>query len=169
MFREQIQRFQSAIKLFFHQDLNCEVAMFNAVICGFVEAEQVSNPHSKIIFFICYSHELCVHSYLHACWLLIPFFYHKQPHIAINLFNTLKSYGLSPDAATYHMMIDAFSTLRNPTIARALLSLMMRSGFMPDVSTYTVYLKVPLPNSKISKLFDKVIIVVDDLFGILTL
>lgn len=62
--------------------------------------------------------------------------------MAIELFNNMKHSGLFPDAATFEMMINCCSVIGCLKSAFALLSLMIRSGFCPQILTYTSLVKV---------------------------
>ncbi|KAL5778360.1 hypothetical protein ACOSP7_011286 [Xanthoceras sorbifolium] len=68
----------------------------------------------------------------------------KESDTAIEIFKNMKLYGLSPNAATYHIMIDCCSIIRCFKSACALVSMMVRHGFYPETLTYTVLIKVLL-------------------------
>ncbi|XP_022976056.1 pentatricopeptide repeat-containing protein At1g76280 isoform X1 [Cucurbita maxima] len=68
----------------------------------------------------------------------------KEIHMATELFNNMKHSGLFPDAATFEMMIDCCSVIGCLKSAFALLSLMIRSGFCPQILTYTSLVKIVL-------------------------
>lgn len=63
--------------------------------------------------------------------------------MAIELFNNMKNSGFFPDAATFEIMLDCCSVMGCLKSAFALLSLMIRSGFCPQILTYTSLVKVP--------------------------
>ncbi|KAE8646171.1 pentatricopeptide repeat-containing protein At1g76280 isoform X1 [Cucumis sativus] len=68
----------------------------------------------------------------------------KETHMAIELFNNMKRSGFFPDAATFEMMLDCCSVIGCLKSAFALLSLMIRSGFCPQILTYTSLVKIVL-------------------------
>lgn len=65
-----------------------------------------------------------------------------QSHIAIEIFKNMISRSLPRDAATYNIMIDCCSTIKCYKSACALVSMMMRDGFLPWTLTYTALIKV---------------------------
>lgn len=62
--------------------------------------------------------------------------------MAIELFNNMKHSGFFPDAATFEMMVDCCSVMECLKSAFALLSMMVRTGFCPQILTYTSLVKV---------------------------
>lgn len=84
---------------------------------------------------------LLLRSYL-ICVKQIVLFHTVQIHMAIELFNNMKHSGFFPDAATFEMMIDCCSVMGCLNSAFALLSMMIRTGFCPQILTYTSLVKV---------------------------
>lgn len=76
------------------------------------------------------------------CVKQIVLFRTVQIHMAIELFNNMKHSGFFPDAATFEMMIDCCSVMGCLKSAFSLLSMMIRSGFCPQILTYTSLVKV---------------------------
>lgn len=68
----------------------------------------------------------------------------KESHIAIEIFKNMISRSLPRDAATYNIMIDCCSTIKCYKSACALVSMMMRDGFLPWTLTYTALIKILL-------------------------
>ncbi|XP_022132697.1 pentatricopeptide repeat-containing protein At1g76280 isoform X2 [Momordica charantia] len=68
----------------------------------------------------------------------------KEIHMAIELFNNMKHSGFFPDAATFEMMVDCCSVMECLKSAFALLSMMVRTGFCPQILTYTSLVKIVL-------------------------
>jgi len=69
-------------------------------------------------------------------------FYEMQSSTAIELFKNMRLSGFSADVATYNMMIECCSKLPCFKSASALLSMMLRDGFIPQTLTYTALIKV---------------------------
>ncbi|GMJ02768.1 hypothetical protein like AT1G76280 [Hibiscus trionum] len=63
---------------------------------------------------------------------------------AILIFKNMKSSGLQPNAMTYNIMVDCCSYIRCFKSGCALLSMMVRHGFIPGTSTYTALIKILL-------------------------
>lgn len=78
----------------------------------------------------------------------------KESRMAIEMFKTMKSCGMSPDAATYNIMIDCCSILRCFRSASALLSLMFRSGFYAQTLTFTILMKIQIENGNFMEVLD---------------
>ncbi|KAL5557746.1 hypothetical protein UlMin_033957 [Ulmus minor] len=70
----------------------------------------------------------------------------KESHMAIEVFKNMKSCGVSPNLATYIIMIDCCSILVCFKSACALLSLMLRDGYIPQTITFTALIKILLEN-----------------------
>ncbi|OVA11971.1 Pentatricopeptide repeat [Macleaya cordata] len=70
----------------------------------------------------------------------------KESHMAIEVFKTMKVCELPPDAATYNIMVDCCSIIRCFKSACALVSMMIRDGFLPETCTYTALIKILLAN-----------------------
>ncbi|CAK9178337.1 unnamed protein product [Ilex paraguariensis] len=68
----------------------------------------------------------------------------KESHMAIEIFKTMKSCGIPPDAATYNIMIDCCSIINCFKSGCALVSMMVRDGFDPRAVTYTTLIKILL-------------------------
>ncbi|KAK3006304.1 hypothetical protein RJ639_016858 [Escallonia herrerae] len=67
----------------------------------------------------------------------------KESHMAVEIFKTML-YGRRPDAVTYNIMIDCCSIIKCFKSACALVSVMIRDGFCPQVLTYTALIKILL-------------------------
>ncbi|KAK3034795.1 hypothetical protein RJ639_033700 [Escallonia herrerae] len=67
----------------------------------------------------------------------------KECHMAVEIFKTML-YGRRPDAVTYNIMIDCCSIIKCFKYACALVSVMIRDGFCPQVLTYTALIKILL-------------------------
>ncbi|KAK4853404.1 hypothetical protein QYF36_008673 [Acer negundo] len=67
-----------------------------------------------------------------------------ESNTAIEIFKNMKLFGLSPNAATYHIMIDCCVIIRCFKSACAIVSMMVRSGFYPETMAYTILFKVLL-------------------------
>lgn len=65
-----------------------------------------------------------------------------QSHKAIEVFKNMRSCGLPANVATYNIMIECCSILTCFKSACALVSLMLRDGFCPQLLTYTALIKV---------------------------
>nr|UPT49799.1 pentatricopeptide repeat protein AaPPR1483 [Agave angustifolia] len=76
---------------------------------------------------------------------------------AIELFKNMRLSGFSADVATYNMMIECCSKLPCFKSASALLSMMLRDGFIPQTLTYTALIKVLLASDD----FDKAVHLLD--------
>ncbi|XP_019702035.1 pentatricopeptide repeat-containing protein At1g76280 isoform X2 [Elaeis guineensis] len=70
----------------------------------------------------------------------------KESHRAIEVFKNMRSCGLPANVATYNIMIECCSILTCFKSACALVSLMIRDGFRPQLLTYTALIKVLLAN-----------------------
>ncbi|XP_038987997.1 pentatricopeptide repeat-containing protein At1g76280 isoform X2 [Phoenix dactylifera] len=70
----------------------------------------------------------------------------KESHKAIEVFKNMRSCGLPANVATYNIMIECCSILTCFKSACALVSLMLRDGFCPQLLTYTALIKVLLAN-----------------------
>ncbi|XP_021761214.1 pentatricopeptide repeat-containing protein At1g76280-like [Chenopodium quinoa] len=68
----------------------------------------------------------------------------KENHKAIEIFRKMKLCGIKLDAATYNIMIDCCSNIRCFKSACALVSMMVRDGFSPQMLTYTALIKILL-------------------------
>ncbi|KAL7127983.1 hypothetical protein ABFS83_14G285200 [Erythranthe nasuta] len=68
----------------------------------------------------------------------------KESRMAIEVFKSMISCGLSPDAATYNIMIDCCSNIKCYKSACALISMMIRNGFCLHAVTYTSLIKILL-------------------------
>ncbi|XP_038897388.1 pentatricopeptide repeat-containing protein At1g76280 isoform X2 [Benincasa hispida] len=68
----------------------------------------------------------------------------KEIHMAIEVFNNMKHSGFFPDAVTFEIMIDCCSVMGCLKSAFVLLSMMIRSGFCPQILTYTSLIKIVL-------------------------
>ncbi|XP_019054371.1 PREDICTED: pentatricopeptide repeat-containing protein At1g76280 isoform X2 [Nelumbo nucifera] len=75
----------------------------------------------------------------------------NESHMAIEVFRNMKLCGLPPDAATYNIMIDCCSITRCFRSALALVSMMLRDGFCPQICTYTALIKILLANEDFSE------------------
>lgn len=78
----------------------------------------------------------------------------KESHIAIEMFKSMKSCGMSLTAATYNIMIDCCTILRCFRSASAILSMMLRDGFYPTAVHFTTLTKVQLENRNFSGALD---------------
>ncbi|KAK2971799.1 hypothetical protein RJ640_018488, partial [Escallonia rubra] len=67
----------------------------------------------------------------------------KESQMAVEIFKTML-YGHRPDAVTYNIMIDCCSIIKCFKSACALVSVMIRDGFCPQVLTYTALIKILL-------------------------
>ena len=87
-----------------------------------------------------------------------------QSNTAIEIFKNMKLFGLSPNASTYHIMIDCCVIIRCFKSACAIVSMMVRSGFYPETMAYTILFKVyftsiaDVQNNQISDLVHKLTI-----------
>nr|UPT49270.1 pentatricopeptide repeat protein AaPPR113 [Agave angustifolia] len=81
----------------------------------------------------------------------------KESSTAIELFKNMRLSGFSADVATYNMMIECCSKLPCFKSASALLSMMLRDGFIPQTLTYTALIKVLLASDD----FDKAVHLLD--------
>ncbi|XP_020251597.1 pentatricopeptide repeat-containing protein At1g76280 isoform X2 [Asparagus officinalis] len=70
----------------------------------------------------------------------------KETSTAIELFKDMRLSGFPADVATYNMMVECCSILGCLKSASALLSLMLRDGFVPQTLTYNALIKVLLAN-----------------------
>ncbi|KAG1327487.1 pentatricopeptide repeat-containing protein [Cocos nucifera] len=70
----------------------------------------------------------------------------KESHRAIEVFKNMRACGLPANVATYNIMIECCSILTCFKSACALVSLMLRDGFCPQLLTYTALIKVLLAN-----------------------
>ncbi|XP_073011123.1 pentatricopeptide repeat-containing protein At1g76280 isoform X2 [Typha latifolia] len=68
----------------------------------------------------------------------------KESHAAIRVFKNMRLYGLPANIAIYNIMIECCGILRCFRSASALVSLMYRDGFCPQLLTYTALIKVLL-------------------------
>ncbi|KAL3340730.1 hypothetical protein AABB24_029054 [Solanum stoloniferum] len=68
----------------------------------------------------------------------------KESRMATQIFKSMVSSGVPPDAATYNIMIDGCSIVGCFRSALALISMMFRSGFNPQAVTLTGLLKILL-------------------------
>ncbi|KAJ8538174.1 hypothetical protein K7X08_014714 [Anisodus acutangulus] len=68
----------------------------------------------------------------------------KESQMAIQIFKSMVSSGVPPDAATYNIMIDCCSIIGCFRSALVLISMMFRSGFNPQAVTLTGLLKILL-------------------------
>ncbi|KAK4387867.1 Pentatricopeptide repeat-containing protein [Sesamum angolense] len=65
----------------------------------------------------------------------------KESHVAIKIFRSMISCGVSPTAASYDIMIDCCSITKCYRSACAMISIMVREGFYPTAVTYTSLIK----------------------------
>lgn len=70
--------------------------------------------------------------------------------MAIEVFKYMIICQLQRDAATFNIMIDCCSIIKCYKSACAVVSMMMRDGFLPSTLTYTALIKVLLSNTIIS-------------------
>ncbi|OIT22794.1 PREDICTED: pentatricopeptide repeat-containing protein At1g76280 isoform X2 [Nicotiana attenuata] len=68
----------------------------------------------------------------------------KESQMATQIFKSMVSSGVPPDAATYNIMIDRCSIIGCFRSALALISMMLRNGFNPQAVTLTGLLKILL-------------------------
>ncbi|XP_060199926.1 pentatricopeptide repeat-containing protein At1g76280 isoform X1 [Lycium barbarum] len=68
----------------------------------------------------------------------------KESQMAAQIFKSMVSSGVPPDAATYNIMIDCCSIIGCFRSALALISMMFRNGFNPQAVTLTGLLKILL-------------------------
>ncbi|XP_004292914.1 PREDICTED: pentatricopeptide repeat-containing protein At1g76280 [Fragaria vesca subsp. vesca] len=78
----------------------------------------------------------------------------EESQMAINIFKSMKSCGFRADAATYHIMIKYCKVLKCYRSACALVSMMLRDGFYPQIVTYTVLIDILLEDDSIHKALD---------------
>ncbi|KAI3459886.1 hypothetical protein Pfo_016549 [Paulownia fortunei] len=91
--------------------------------------------------FLSRSTHLGIHIYNTALHSLVEA---KESHMAIEIFKSMISCGLSANAATYNIMIDCCSIIKCYRSACALISMMIRNGFCPHEVTYTALIKILL-------------------------
>ncbi|KAL3619867.1 hypothetical protein CASFOL_034779 [Castilleja foliolosa] len=82
---------------------------------------------------------LRIHTYNTVLHLLIDA---KESNMAIEVFKRMLSCGLSPNAITYHVMIEGCTVIKCYRSACALISMMIRNGFYPHTVTYTSLIKI---------------------------
>ncbi|PON90448.1 Ribosome biogenesis protein [Trema orientale] len=75
----------------------------------------------------------------------------KESHMATELFKHMRSCGVLPNDATYHIMIDCCSILGSFRSACALVSMMIRDGFYPKALTFTALMKILLENENFNE------------------
>ncbi|KAF8410322.1 hypothetical protein HHK36_002849 [Tetracentron sinense] len=78
----------------------------------------------------------------------------KESHMVIDIFKDMKLCDLPPDAVTYNIMINCCSIIRCYKSACALVSMMLRDGFCPRISTYTALIKILLANEDFDEAFN---------------
>ncbi|KAL6216337.1 hypothetical protein ACLB2K_009560 [Fragaria x ananassa] len=78
----------------------------------------------------------------------------EESQMAINIFKSMKSCGFRADAETYHIMIKYCKVLKCYRSACALVSMMLRDGFYPQIVTYTVLIDILLEDDSIHKALD---------------
>ncbi|GFP87155.1 pentatricopeptide repeat-containing protein at1g76280 [Phtheirospermum japonicum] len=66
----------------------------------------------------------------------------KESQIAIEIYKRMISCGLSPNAATYNIMVDCCTVIKCYRSACAIISVMIRDGFYPYIVTYTALIKI---------------------------
>ncbi|MED6124204.1 hypothetical protein PIB30_056858 [Stylosanthes scabra] len=72
-------------------------------------------------------------------------------HMAIEIFKKMKKFGFHTDSATYDIMISCCIITRCYKSASLLLSMMIREGFNPGISTYTSLIKILMENENFSE------------------
>ncbi|KAL4310638.1 hypothetical protein GQ457_01G008730 [Hibiscus cannabinus] len=81
----------------------------------------------------------------------------QEIHTAILLFKNMKSSGLQPNALTYNIMVDCCSYISCFKSGCALVSAMMRHGFILETATYTALIKILLEDNN----FDEALSLLD--------
>ncbi|KFK42046.1 hypothetical protein AALP_AA2G204700 [Arabis alpina] len=81
-----------------------------------------------------------------------------ETDMVIKIFKRMKACGYPADPATYNIMIDCCRFIQSYESACALVSMMIRDGFSPEVRTYTSLMKILLNDGNIKEalnLFDQ--------------
>ncbi|KAF6172439.1 hypothetical protein GIB67_006952 [Kingdonia uniflora] len=81
----------------------------------------------------------------------------KESHIAIKIFKNMKLRDIPLNGATYNIMIDCCSILRCVKSGAAIISMMLRDGFVPQTCNYTAFIKILVANEA----FDEALRILD--------
>ncbi|CAA7042532.1 unnamed protein product [Microthlaspi erraticum] len=68
----------------------------------------------------------------------------NETNMVIKIFKRMKACGYPADAATYNIMIDCCKLIHSYELACALVSMMIRDGFLPKALTFTALMKILL-------------------------
>ncbi|CAN0877087.1 Pentatricopeptide repeat-containing protein At1g76280 [Linum grandiflorum] len=81
----------------------------------------------------------------------------NESRMALRIFKKMRSGGVFPDAETYTIMIDCSGIIQSYKFALSLLCVMLRLGFHPVATTYTLLMKILMDNDD----FDEALVLLD--------
>lgn len=77
----------------------------------------------------------------------------KEISIAFSIFKGMISCGIPFDAATYTIMVDCCTIMNDFKSASALVSMMIRDGFIPQIYIYTSFIKILVVSEEFGEVF----------------